>query len=231
MTGPSTSNDNLLIIFIKAPRAGYVKTRIAKTIGAENAAAVYRALVLDLLENLSPAQNFDIQLMVWPPDGRDEIQDWLSVKYPIRVQAEGDLGEKMRNAFMNGFHQGYKKIIIIGSDLPVLTSQHISTAFQELQRVDLIVGPSTDGGYYLIGLNKPFPGLFKKISWSTSQVLHQTLNRAEKSSMTVQLLKEMRDVDDFQDLKFLLNNQQNTILLPTLSRTIAVLEKIINRNP
>ena len=102
------SSENLLIIFLKAPRAGFVKTRIANTLGAENASIIYRALADDLLENLTPEKDFEILIMFWPQDGRREIEQWLGKKFKLQVQTGGDLGKKISGAFSEAFKKSFK---------------------------------------------------------------------------------------------------------------------------
>jgi len=102
-------------------------------------------------------------------------------------------------AFKNLF-KNHRSVVLIGCDLPDLTSALISKAFDALQSNDLVIGPSCDGGYYLIGLKKEMPDLFKEISWSSEKVLKQTLERAERLSLKVQLLEKLRDIDTLDDL-------------------------------
>lgn len=218
---------NLLMVFLKAPRPGCVKTRIAKTLGGENASIIYRALVEDLLTNLATGQDFEILIMFWPPESYSEISQWLQAKFKLEVQIEGDLGARMLDAFTKAFNKDYKNVILIGSDLPYLTHDFIREAFNALQAVDLILGPSADGGYYLIGLKKPDPALFEKISWSTSLVLKQTVNRAEKAGISCKLLQELRDIDNYEDLKFLENLIEITDIQNNLPKTYSVLKKIL----
>jgi rSAM/selenodomain-associated transferase 1 len=224
------SNENLLIVFLKAPRASFVKTRIAKTLGPENASIIYRALADDLLANLIPEKGFEIIVMFWPPDGSKEIEQWLENKFKLQVQAEGNLGKKISSAFSDALNKNYKNVIIIGSDLPYLNAEDIHGAFNDLETTDLLLGPSSDGGYYLIGLKKPCPPLFEDINWSTPQVLPQTLSRAKKAGLSFKLLPEKRDIDNYEDLVFLENFIENTRNQRNLPNTHSTLKKLLKTN-
>jgi len=224
------SSENLLIIFLKAPRAGFVKTRIAKTLGAENASTIYRALADDLLTNLEPGKNFKILVMFWPPDGQEEIEQWLGKKFEFMAQTGGGLGKKISGAFFEAFNKNYQNVILIGSDLPYLKNGDLLGAFNDLETTDLLLGPASDGGYYLIGLKKTCPPLFEDINWSTRQVLSQTLSRAKKAGLSFKLLPEKRDIDNFEDLVFLQNFIQNTQSQKNLPNTHSILKKLLKTN-
>jgi rSAM/selenodomain-associated transferase 1 len=186
-----------LIIFVKAPRLGEVKTRLAKTIGPEAARAAYCRLVDVLLGNLSNLDN--VQLRVSPDQGRLEIGHWLRGNWSVRPQGEGDLGLRMENAFAESFREGVRRVVVIGSDCPGVGTQDIERSWAKLASSDVVLGPALDGGYWLIGLNKPRPILFKDICWSTPHVLNETLDRARHNSLEVALLDERGDVDTEAD--------------------------------
>lgn len=194
------NSPDLLIIFIKAPKKGMVKTRLAAKIGEDLALKLYRAMVEDLLENVGVSDHYDIQIMVMPENSEEEVRNWLKWPGVITSQIVGDLGIKLLHAFEQGFSEGFKQIIIIGSDLPGLSSSHIKQSFKLLQHYPLVIGPAVDGGYYLIGLNSPQPQLLTKINWSTPEVLAETLNRLHQANLPYYLLEEMRDIDDYEDV-------------------------------
>jgi rSAM/selenodomain-associated transferase 1 len=201
MTGHSTNNRNLLIIFVKAPRLGAVKTRLAKQIGTKNAQQLYCALVEDLLQNIIGPDTFDISISVWPQDAESEVRDWLNWTGQLSIQAGDSLGDKLQHAFETGFARGYERIIIIGSDLPELSHSTIMLGFKQLGRYPLVLGPAQDGGYYLIGLTKLNTGLFIDINWSTSEVLNKTFENAKRAGLAYFLLPEMRDIDEYDDIQ------------------------------
>ena len=181
------------IIFVKAPRAGFVKTRLAAAIGNEAACNAYRQLAETVLAKLAPLPHAELRFT--PNDAENEITPWLSVGWTARPQGEGDLGERMHRAFT----EANGPAIIIGSDCPQVELSDFQTAAKALQTHDAVIGPATDGGYWLIGLNAPCPALFKNIKWSTSDVLPKTLEKASAAGLSVQLLRELADVDTGED--------------------------------
>lgn len=217
------NKNNLLIIFIKAPRLGHVKTRLSGAIGNKLALQFYQSMVEDLLLNFHKNEFFDVRIMFWPEDGRIEIQNWLGNHWEYSAQSKGDLGEKMQDAFCRGFQDGYKKIIIIGSDLPELTLQNINEAFAHLEDNQLVLGPTHDGGYYLIGLQTPQPTLFENIQWSSREVLYQTLKNSESVNLIVAMLPRKNDIDTYDDLQNFWNNftaKSEGITLPKTLHTL-----------
>jgi len=209
MTRPSTNNPDLLIVFVKAPRKGQVKTRLAAQIGEEFALRLYQAMVKDLMENIQPAREYDIHVLVWPHGTENVVRNWLDWNGYISSQGSGDLGKKLFLAFKKSFRKGYKRVIIIGSDLPGISSDLISSGLKRLHKYPLVLGPAVDGGYYLIGLNSLQPQLFSAMNWSTSGVLRETIRRAQQSDLSFQLLKELRDIDTFEDVAALWKIIQN----------------------
>lgn len=185
-----------LIVFQKIPERGKVKTRLAQRIGEEKAVEVYRYL-LDYTH-----QQVDLlRIPVYIYLDKKADQDFGSKKnYVTAVQKGEDLGEKMKLAFEEVFANGFKKVLIIGSDCLDLTAGTIQKAFSSLDFHDLVIGPAKDGGYYLIGMKKIHKTLFDNKPWSSSLVLAETLAEAKRLDLTIQLLKELSDVDVYEDL-------------------------------
>ena len=188
-----------IIIFVKAPRAGFVKTRLAGAIGNEAACNAYRQLAETVLAKLAPLPHAELRFT--PDDAENEITPWLSVGWTARPQGEGDLGERMHRAFT----EANGPAIIIGSDCPQVKLSDFRIAAKALKTHDAVIGPATDGGYWLIGLNAPCPALFKGIEWSTGGVLQSTLAKADEAGLSVQLLRELADVDTGADWERLMN--------------------------
>jgi rSAM/selenodomain-associated transferase 1 len=190
-----------LIVFLKAPRAGSVKTRLGQEIGMEPARAAYCELVDGLLENLSNLS--ELELRVSPDDAETEIAHWLKPSWRVTKQGEGDLTQRLNRAFEEAFQSGAKHVLVIGSDCPDVTEQHIHCAWEALassqNHFDVVLGPATDGGYWLVGLNKPTPGLFQEIPWSSEKVLEKTLALASSASLKVKLLRTLSDIDTKAD--------------------------------
>ena len=186
-----------LIIFVKAPRLGTVKTRLAQGIGSEAAAAAYCTLVETLLQNLATLP--EVELRCAPDDGAGEIEPWRRTHWRVRPQGHGDLGERLAGAFADAFAGGAQRVVIIGSDCPRVTAQDIADAWTALGRQEVVLGPATDGGYWLIGLRSPQLALFQEIHWSTDAVFRETKARACAAKLSVHLLRELSDVDTESD--------------------------------
>ncbi len=188
---------NALIIFIKNPALGKVKTRLAKTVGDEKALQIYLELTRITRENASILRG--VQPYVFYSDFIDKNDDWSNEIFEKRVQSGEDLGDRMSNAFHEILQQ-HQHVCIIGSDCPTVSVDILNQSFQMLQNHDFVVGPSTDGGYYLLGVSTGFHEfLFKHMAWSTENVLSETLSRIAENHKTVTLLPALTDVDEEKD--------------------------------
>lgn len=189
-----------VLLFAKAPRAGAVKTRLAHEIGTARAVAIYR----DIGSRVAHAVGAVFPLTVWyePVDALEEMRAWLG-EWEFRGQPGGDLGERMRHALAAHLTRGDRPVIAIGADAPHVDATVVARAATVLQTTDAVFGPAVDGGYYLIGVNRLVPDLFRDIAWSTGSVLEQTLARCRGAGMRVALLDVLRDVDTVQDVEAL----------------------------
>ena len=217
-----------IIVFVKYPVAGKVKTRLGKDIGYENAAQLYTAFVDDMLSNLdisglNPIIAFD------PFQPVEKYHEWLGERDFIAQQGN-DLGERMYNALLAGFTLHYDNCILTGSDLPDLDPERILQARQTLQKAPACIGPANDGGYYLIGFQKDFltNSIFKNMEWSTDIVFSETLLRLEKQDIYPSILAEHQDMDTVEDLERLLNNMSAQKLCP---KSLAILKTIFQASP
>jgi rSAM/selenodomain-associated transferase 1 len=198
---------NHLIIFVKAPRRGAVKTRLARAIGEEAARGAYEKMVEELVERLASIPT--VELRFTPDDAVTEIRQWRRDNWHLRPQGEGDLGQRLERAFADAFANGAQYVAVIGSDCPAITPDDIRSAWTVLETNDVVLGPAQDGGYWLIGLGEPRPALFQTIDWSTDKVLKQTLRRARARNLKVELLRELSDVDTESDwMQFLEQNRR-----------------------
>lgn len=197
-----------LIIFVKAPRPGFVKTRLAKSIGDDAACSAYGTLAESLLENL--AELNAVELRFAPDDAADELRPWRRKKWTLVPQGAGDLGERLQNAFASAHSDGCDRIAVIGSDCPDITANDIRGAWRELNEHDIVVGPAHDGGYWLIALREPHSELFSNIDWSTDRVLDQTLEIASASGLKVARLRTLTDIDTLDEwTRFVENRVQS----------------------
>ena len=182
-----------VIIFVRNPERGKVKTRLAKEIGDYNALQVYIKLLRhtkDITAELTATKFvFSTGLLSFPwPASFNEIQ------------SPGDLGVKMSRAFQSVFSKGYSRVLIIGSDCLELTKGHIENAFAALNKNDIVIGPATDGGYYLLGMKKLHEQLFENKSWSTEKVFKETMESVNLSGLCVFVLECLADIDTAKDL-------------------------------
>lgn len=188
-------NKNLLIVFVKNLKLGKVKTRLAQTIGNEEAFEVYKILV-EKTEETTKHLPIDTHIYF-----SDEV---ISTKWPNNfktVQKGVDLGERMKNAFRDGFDEGYNNIVLIGSDLPDISESILTNAFEILKTKDSVFGPAEDGGYYLVGMKQLYNCVFDNKAWSTSNLLNHTIQELKSQSISIQLLETLNDIDTFEDLK------------------------------
>ena len=184
----------VVLVFQKNAILGQVKTRLAAGMGELPALEIYRHLI-----ELTYSALEAVPVPVWtyfsdfiPESTRPTVEKSF-------VQQGQDLGERMANAFTRTFESGKDKVVLIGTDCPTLQSQHLLQAFEALTISDLVLGPARDGGYYLIGMKSGAAYLFEGITWSTSQVLSQTLHAASQHGLIVTLLPELDDIDTQED--------------------------------
>jgi uncharacterized protein len=191
-----------LIVFTRYPQSGKAKTRLIPAVGAEAAAAIHRQMTEHTLAQITLLQQRrSLTVEVWFAGGdHTQMQTWLGADRLYQPQPDGDLGDRMAQAFQTAFDSGVKAAVIIGTDCPELTDVLLTEAFQALQQTDLVLGPATDGGYYLIGLRWLVPELFKAIAWSTDRVFRQTVDIASKLNLSLTTLPTLTDVDRPDDL-------------------------------
>ncbi|HJU06587.1 MAG TPA: TIGR04282 family arsenosugar biosynthesis glycosyltransferase [Nitrospiraceae bacterium] len=215
-----------LIIFAKAPIPGEVKTRLCPPLTPDEAASLHGSFVLDMLERSGKAatqgggskraQGFD-RFLACAPSSEHVFFKIMEERHGVRLidQIGEDLGARMDQAFTTIFGLGYARVLLVGTDLPMLSELIFSQAFHRLVDHDLVLGPATDGGYFLIGLKQPAPQLFTGIPWSTDQVLAHTQRKADALGLKTALLAPERDIDTIEDLRVLI---QECGLLPSASR-------------
>lgn len=215
-----------LILFVKYPEPGKVKTRLGQGIGNGNAAALYKLFVQTILQTISPGvppggsepsaasspeNTYKTALFFSPKEKMAEMADWLGDGHDFYPQNGNDLGERITDAFETIARLGARKAIIIGSDTPMLDKTVIQQAFTLLDTSDVVIGPTTDGGYYLLGLSFLTHGferfangkIFSGISWSTKEVFTETIDRLERSRLKYRLLPQSYDIDTASDLRLL----------------------------
>jgi rSAM/selenodomain-associated transferase 1 len=208
-----------LIVFVKSPETEGVKSRLAAVIGEQKTRQLYRYFVEDLLDSLDKG-NYCLKIFFYPPDRQQVLSRWLGYDRSYEPQTGGDLGGRMKNAFEKCFSSGFETTILIGSDSPDLPREIIDEGFDALTSCDTVIGPSLDGGYYLIGCNAATfqPGLFSGIPWSTEGVLKSTRAILDGKGLRVAILPPWRDIDTYEDLKALAERHRKTAFAK--SRTV-----------
>lgn len=207
-----------LILFIKYPQAGKVKTRLGVEVGFELAAELYRLFIhqtFELVQNCSAQKVF----VAFEPANREtEFHKFIPTKFSVFPQEGKNLGERMLNAFQYVFARGYKNVAILGSDSPTLPLKNIDEAFEKLSKSDLVLGPAEDGGYYLIGLTQAHPDLFDNIEWSSISVMQATIERAEKLQLQYKLLSVWYDIDTRESLMRAATEEKNGMIKSLLEK-------------
>lgn len=184
----------VVLVFQKNEVLGKVKTRLAVGMGELRALEIYRQLI-----QLTYSALEAVPVPVWTYFS-DFIPEIVTTRVEKSFLQQGqDLGERMANAFARTFESGMEKVVLIGTDCPTLQPEDLLQAFAALNKSDLVLGPASDGGYYLIGMKGNAAYLFEGITWSTSQVLSQTVDVAAKLGLTTTLLREQDDVDTQED--------------------------------
>jgi hypothetical protein len=203
--------ERALVIFAKAPEPGRVKTRLTEELSSEEAASLYERFLMDLVGvarrmsaaddtlacMLSCAGEVDHPFFELLTEGGTAGRGGVS-----RIgQGDGDLGDRLAAVTSACFEAGAGRVVVIGSDSPTLGPDQLEAGFEALDRADISLGPSFDGGYYLVGMRRPAPEIFEGIDWSTRDVLEQTLARCHDRSLLCELLEFWYDVDTFEDLE------------------------------
>ena len=187
------------LVFVRAPEAGRVKTRLAAALGAEGALRVYRRLAEHTVRE-ARALGGEVRVHFTPADAGPKVRTWLGEGPRYLPQSGGDLGARMEAAFRAAFKEGADRVVIIGSDLPELSAALLRRAFDALESHPAVIGPARDGGYYLLGMRTMIDGLFEGIPWSTAEVLARTLERLGAAGIEPALLDPLTDVDEMDDL-------------------------------
>jgi len=214
----------IIILFVKFPQPGQVKTRLARTVGDEVAVGIYRQLVMRLVRMLRRVDVEEVRICFDPAEKHLEIDRWLRPVWltmgeedsageePVnetalvfRPQSTGDLGERLESAFSETFRESEEvgssaaRVIAIGSDCIEIDEGTFQGTWKALETRDVVFGPTADGGYYLIGMNLSHPVLFENIPWSTEKTLETSLKRAGESGLKVAVLDEKNDIDTEED--------------------------------
>ena len=224
--------EKLLVIVAKQPIPGRVKTRLFPKLSPGAAADLYRCFLQDRIKEVSSFTGVDRAIAYTPEDAKETFVSLASDGFKLFAQQGKHLGERLNNIFLEKLSQGYKAVSIVDSDSPDLPKSLINESFELLlsRQADIVLGPCYDGGYYLVGMRKPHPELFRNIPWSTENVLSVTLEKAKKMGLNVKLLSIWNDLDTFEDLVEFYNMYKDRLLSKDWlgSKTLTYLSRLEN---
>jgi uncharacterized protein len=219
-----------IVIFAKAPVAGQVKTRLCPPLTPDEAASLHGSLVLDMLERCQSLKGSD-RILAGTPSSHHPFFRAMEARFKIPVwdQVGDDLGARMAAVFKKALGSPYRSVVVIGTDIPGINGPLLTRAVKSLQEHDVVLGPTVDGGYYLIGMRSAVPDLFENIPWSTDQVYALTEKKIKALGLSLEILPKLRDLDTVEDLDVFIrdaNDRQNQAFS---SRTKNVLQELARR--
>jgi len=218
-----------VLLFVRAPQRGHVKTRLATRLGDDRTLALYRCFVEDIIATLK-AGSFQASVFYTPDDQEAQVQAWLGRHARCYPQFGSDLGQRMHAALIKTFGKSVKQAVLIGSDFPDLGIEVMQEAFSALQENDVVIGPARDGGYYLIGFQKDAlsTDIFTGIAWGTSQVFQQTLMQIKQANLTYHILPAWYDIDTYEDLMAFYT--RNATIKSMCLKSMTFLSQILEHN-
>jgi uncharacterized protein len=205
------NQETCVVLFVRSPQKGSVKTRLTAVLDERTVLGLYRCFGSDLLKMLNHT-TFGLRISFFPAYAEATVADWLGQGYVYVAQQGKDLGERLENAFTAAFADGFRKVVIIGSDSPDLPAEIVEEAINSLTSNDAVIGPATDGGYYLIGFNagRFLKAVFRGISWGTSTVFERTMDVLSRHGYQIQVLPRWPDIDTHEDLEAFMRKHELT---------------------
>ncbi len=227
--GRTHAAERRLILFTRYPEPGRTKTRLIPALGARGAADLQRRMTeraVEMAQRLSRCMPVSLEVR-FSGSGPHRMQQWLGRDLPCLPQQGDDLGQRMAGALGDALADGARRAVLIGTDVPGLDAALLASAFERLADYDVVLGPARDGGYYLVGLRRPAPGLFQGIPWGTGRVLQHTLHAARTLGLSHTLLDELQDVDTPEDLESSDGRAWGAVLTPDVP-AISVIVPTLN---
>jgi len=204
-------NDACVIMLVRSPKKGTVKTRLSAVLDERVVLELYGCFVLDLVRTLTGGP-FAVHICFHPPGSEHEIREWLGEGHTYSAQRGNDLGERMEAAFLEAFAEGFRKVLLIGSDSPDLTHEVLDEALSSLDRHHAVIGPARDGGYYLIGFKAGhlLHAVFRGMEWGTAGVYQSTTKAFTEHSYDLHVLPVWRDIDTCDDIRAFVREHRET---------------------
>jgi len=196
-----TLDNRCILLFVRFPERGKVKSRLAREMNEDFVLRLYESMVMDTIDMLKRTK-IPFRICFDPPDKLTQLKQWLGQEHTYMPQCGIDIGDRMEKAFMQVFLEEVKEILLVGSDIPGLTTTVIGEAFAALSSHDVVIGPANDGGYYMIGFQKNTfsPGIFHNMTWSTDRVYPETVTRLLDEERSMYIVRECIDIDTREDL-------------------------------
>ncbi len=200
-------NKETILVFLRAPEKGRVKTRLARDIGEEKALFLYKTFAQKTLSTVEKS-GMDHRICFFPEDKQGIVEDWLGLDHTYMPQQGDDLGRRMCNGLSRVFDQGIQKAILVGTDVPDISARHLLAAFDLLSQSKVVIGPSLDGGYWLIGFQRDgfCPDIFRQIEWGTDSVFSATIEKCKVAGLSPGILPVLQDIDTLEDLQLFQEN-------------------------
>jgi rSAM/selenodomain-associated transferase 1 len=201
-SGGLNLEDRCLLFFVKYPEKGRVKSRLSAVIGNDAAVNLYKQLATQMFSNIKRG-TFPFYISFYPENAEKAMKEWFGSEFLYLPQNGKDLGERMKNGFIEAFEMGFQRVVLIGSDILDLPLEFIEEAFKSLEKKDVVIGPAYDGGYYLVGFKKKTfsPRVFEEMTWGTETVFDKTMKVLKQLKKRVHTLPYRRDIDTLEDLK------------------------------
>ena len=199
----SQKKDNALIVFLKYPETKKVKTRLGKDLGDQKAVELYREVAGFVADSFSGQENWTTFFFYAPKERKKEVLEWLGDKEGFFfAQGAGSLGQRMSRAFEKCFSLGFRNVVIIGTDCVMITEEDLETAFSLLsgEQFEAVLGPATDGGYYILGLCRKTDAVFQDMQWSSARVFKETERRMRENGLRHAVMRELSDIDQEKDI-------------------------------
>jgi uncharacterized protein len=218
----------LVALMTRVPLPGQTKTRLMTHLTGEECARLHRAFLEDVIPLLTDVVKLPTCIFFTPSDNAQPLQELVNDRLPLIPQEGETLGERMSAAIRWGLAQGYEGVLVVGSDLPTLPAAVFHEAVRQLEYCDVVLGPTLDGGYYLVAAKEDYPGIFQDIAWGTGNVFEATMCQIKRMGLKPSVLIPWNDVDTFADVQLLQEQlKASALITPTTNRHTRIAVKTL----